>query len=73
MKAILEFDLPDDDAEWRNQVHATELAVALWEVQQMLRELWKHADLDGMTADQLIDNIWREFHEIAGAVLEATE
>lgn len=73
MKAILEFDLPDDGHEWRTQIHATALAVALWETRDMLRTYWKHADLEGMTADDLIDEKWDRFHDIAGAVMEATE
>ena len=72
MKATLEFDLPEENHEWRLHTHATELSVALWQVEDMLRGLWKHADLSDKTADQLIDDIWREFHDIAGAVMEAT-
>jgi len=73
MKAILEFDLPEDNHEWMTAVHATELSVALWEAQNMLRDLWKHADLSDKTAHQVIDDIWRGFHDIAGPVMEATE
>lgn len=73
MKVILEFDLPEEDAEWRLHNHATELSVALREVQNMLRGLWKHAEQDGVTANSLINEIWDEFHAIAGAVMEATE
>jgi hypothetical protein len=75
MTAIHVFDLsdPDDVADYTNAVHATAAIVALDEVREMLRGLWKHADLSGETADKLIDDIWREFHDIAGAVLEATE
>lgn len=73
MKATLEFDLPEETQEWRLHTHATELSVALWQVQNMLRGYWKHADLEGMTAERLINDIWERFHDIAGAVMEATE
>jgi hypothetical protein len=75
MTAIHIYDLSDEDdrVEHNHAMHAQEAIVALDEVQQMLRDLWKHADLSGETAEKLIDDIWREFHDIAGAVLEATE
>lgn len=73
MKAILEFALPEESYEYRLHVHAHELATALDDVRGMLRDKWKHADLEGMTADQLIDELWERFHDIAGAVMEATE
>jgi hypothetical protein len=75
MTAIHVFDLsdPDDAMEHVNAIHARAAIVALDEVREMLRGLWKHADLSGETADKLIDDIWREFHDIAGSVLEATE
>jgi len=64
---------PDDRMEHQDAIHAREAILALWQVQQMLRGYWKYQDLGGMTADELIDKLWREFHDIAGAVLETTE
>lgn len=72
MRATLHFE-DEDRTDLLCAVHATELAVALRDVQRLLREYWKHADLEGLAADQLIHKIWDEFHDIAGPVLEATE
>ena len=75
MKAIHIYDLSDTDdiIEYTNAINGTKAIIALWQVQGMLRTYWKHADLEGMTADQLIDEIWEKFYDIANSVLEATE
>jgi len=73
MKAILEFKLPEESYEYRLATYSPDLATALDDVREMLREKWKHTDLDGVTARQLIDELWERFHYIAVPVMEATE
>lgn len=73
MKAILEFDLPEESYEYRLHTHAVDLSTALDDVRGMLRGYWEHADLEDVTANQLIDKIWDRFHDIAGPVMEAVQ
>lgn len=42
MKATLEFNLPEDDHEFRVASSAQELASALWDVEQLLRSAVKY-------------------------------
>jgi hypothetical protein len=53
MKAILKFNLPDDQHEFECAVRATEMASALWDIEQKLRELEKW----GKPEDQQIDQV----------------
>jgi len=75
MTATLEFDLSDelDELAYKEAFHARAMALALADVQAYLRSIWKHRDLEGVTAEKLIDDIWMQFHEYAGFVLEAME
>lgn len=43
MKAILEFNLPEDEIEFQLATKATDLQSALWEMKQWLRSQTKHA------------------------------
>lgn len=45
MKAILEFDLPEDNSEFRNAVNANGMFSVLWDLDQHLRSKIKHGDL----------------------------
>lgn len=42
MKAVLEFDLPQDDHEFRLASSAKELASALWDIDELLRSVVKY-------------------------------
>ena len=42
MKAILEFTYPDDEVKLRRALNADKFAVALWDVQQKVREHFKY-------------------------------
>jgi NADPH-dependent curcumin reductase CurA len=44
MKAILEFNLPKDDVEYRACVHAGEMRLILWDFSQQIREWLKHGN-----------------------------
>jgi hypothetical protein len=45
MKVTIEFNLPDDEYEYRNSVKANEMYNALWDIKQELRNALKYGDL----------------------------
>ena len=55
MKAILEFNLDNSDDQMAHlrAIKATYMAVALWEMDEYLRGLIKHGDLDHTVYDAL--------------------
>ena len=55
MKAILEFELPDDQSEYELAVDAPKMYNALWDIKQLIRSKVKH-NPDGLTDDDL--NQW---------------
>lgn len=63
MKATLEFNLPEDDAEFYCATKGTAMLNALWEIQQELRKLWKYEEL---TDEQfkMVERIRDSFHAI---------
>lgn len=46
MKATLEFNLPEDDAEFYCATKGTAMLNVLWELQQELRKLYKYEELN---------------------------
>ena len=53
MKAILEFELPDDGIEFAQAVHAHNLSCTIWDMDQELRDVVKHGVWkDGMKASE---------------------
>ena len=46
MKAILEFNLPEDEAEYYCANKGTAMLNVLWELQQELRKLYKYEELN---------------------------
>lgn len=63
MKAILEFNLPEDKHEWENAVQADDMFACLFDVQQELRRVWKYEEL---TEEQfeMVERIRDSFHSI---------
>ena len=63
MKATLEFNLPEDDAEFYCATKGTAMLNALWEIQQELRQLWKYEEL---TDEQfkMVERIRNSFYAI---------
>ena len=63
MKATLEFNLPEDDAEFYCATKGTAMLNVLWEIQQELRQLWKYEEL---TDEQfkMVERIRDSFHSI---------
>lgn len=52
MKAILKFNLPDDQEEYEYAVNAPKMYNALWEIKQLIRSKVKH-NPDGLTGIEL--------------------
>lgn len=63
MKATLEFNLPEDDAEFYCATKGTAMLNALWEMKQELRTLYKYSEL---TDEQfkMVERIRDSFHSI---------
>jgi hypothetical protein len=45
MKAILEFNLPEENHEWGNAIEGAKMRSVLWEMDQWLRAKMKYEDL----------------------------
>jgi hypothetical protein len=58
MKATLEFNLPDEEAEYYCATKGQAMLNVLWEMQQELRTLWKYEELSN--EEQLIVERIRE-------------
>ena len=52
MKAIIEFELPEDQEEYQMANNASKMYTALWEVRQLLRSKLKY-NSDGLNDEQL--------------------
>jgi len=65
MKAILEFDLPDDSGEFRLASTASDLYNTLWEMDQWLRSAVKYAP-DAESDDTIcaLEQCREKLHEI---------
>ena len=46
MKVIIEFNLPEDEYEYRNSVKANEMYNALWDIKKELRNALKYGELN---------------------------
>jgi hypothetical protein len=63
MKATLEFNLPEDQAEFDFATQGSKMYNALWEISQELRTLWKYEELDEKEWD-MVERIRNKFFEI---------
>ena len=65
MKAIIEFELPEDRDEYQMANDASKMYITLWDIKQLLRSKLKY-NPDGLNAEQLEQ--WEimqyEFYEI---------
>ncbi len=63
MKATIEFNLPDEDAEYYCATKGTAMLNALWEINTELRTLWKYEEL---TEDEsnMVERIREKFFDI---------
>jgi len=63
MKATIEFNLPEDQAEFEFATQGSKMYNALWEISQELRTLWKYEELDEKEWD-MVERIRNKFFEI---------
>jgi len=52
MKAIIEFELPEDQEEYQMANNASKIYMALWDIKQLLRSKLKY-NPDGLDDEQL--------------------
>lgn len=57
-KAILEFNLPEDGDDFRYAVNGYEYYIALYNIREDVRQIWKHRDLPQEQFD-LVDEIYQ--------------
>lgn len=63
MKATIEFNLPEEDAEFYCATKGTAMLNALWEIQIELRTIWKYEELtEGQF--EMIERIRESFNSI---------
>lgn len=65
MKAILEFNLPEDREEHEEAVNAWKVTLAVWDYSQWLRGLYKHGEtytIDTEEARQKLFDIWNKYN-----------
>ena len=63
MKVTIEFNLPDDEYEYRNSVKANEMYNALWDIKQELRKALKYGELNE-SEYKTIESMQDKFFEI---------
>ena len=63
MKATLEFNLPEDQAEFDFAIQGSKMYSALWDISQELRTLWKYEELNEDEWN-MVDRIREKFNEI---------
>jgi hypothetical protein len=63
MKATLEFNLPEDQAEFDLAVQGSKMYVALWDISQELRTLWKYEELSEEEW-KIVERIRESFYDI---------
>lgn len=63
MKVTIEFNLPEDEYEYRNSVKANEMYNALWDINQELRKALKYGELNE-SEYKTIESMQDKFFEI---------
>ena len=63
MKAVLKFNLPEDQAEFDFATQGGKMYSALHELSQELRTLWKYEELNEQEWD-MVERIRNKFYEI---------
>jgi hypothetical protein len=71
MKATLEFNLPEDQAEHLRAVHAGAAWCALYEVDNRLRNLLKYGTSKDSSYEQELSEIRREINETTSLIGES--
>jgi hypothetical protein len=63
MKAVLKFNLPEDQVEFDFAMQGSKMYSALWDISQELRTLWKYEEL-GDEEWKMVERIRDKFYEI---------
>jgi len=63
MKAVFEFNLPEDQNEYEVMSQASKTQTFLWEFSQQLRSWYKHGH-QFTDADDAVDKIREEFYQL---------
>lgn len=58
MKAKLEFDLPEENEEFKLATKAIDYYCALDDIRQYIRQLYKYDDVGEVSIDELHDKFW---------------
>lgn len=64
MKAMLEFNLPEDKHEWDNAVKADAMYAALWDLSQELRTMCKYQTFETNEEYAIVEAIRDKFYDI---------
>lgn len=64
LKFKLGYGEDSDDLHFKQVTHAVDSLAALWDVQQMLREIYKYDDTLDEKQSELVDKIRTKFFEI---------
>ena len=64
MKAILEFELPDDKVEFDTASKAMDWAILAWDIDQSIRTLQKYHPEEYKTGEQAFEHIRDEIHDL---------
>ncbi len=62
-KATLEFNLPEEQSEWRVTDRAMDWALSMWDLDQWARNLIKHYDTDQYSLSLLREKIYEILEE----------
>ena len=61
MKAILEFNLPEEQEEFKDAVNGAKYALALHNIKADVRSIWKYGELTGEQYE-IVDKIYQEIN-----------
>jgi len=64
MKAILEFNLPEDNEDFDVASRAMSWAILAWDIDQMIRSLLKYHPDEYKTGEQALEHVREEIYNI---------
>jgi hypothetical protein len=65
MKAVLKFNLPDEQHDFDLAIQGGKMYSALWDISQELRAIWKYEELSDEEF-KMVERIRDKFYEILG-------
>jgi hypothetical protein len=63
MRAILEFNLPEDDNEWEMASHSSDAYAVIWDFDNRLREIVKYED-HSADVSKMVQKLREELNEL---------